>query len=484
MKKNHGDYEPSNIQSNRHNDSNKQKHEHRIREVLPGSIGEELELEAGDVLLEVNGEKIEDIFDYQFLITDTFVVLLVRKANGEEWELEVEKDEDEDIGLVFENSLMDEYHSCRNKCVFCFIDQMPKGMRETLYFKDDDSRLSFLQGNYVTLTNMSDQDIERIIRYHLAPINISVHTTNPELRCRMLSNRFAGGALKKIDRLYEAGIPMNGQIVLCKGINDGEELRRSIEDLLQYAPCMQSVSVVPVGLTKYREGLYPLEQFQKEDAREVLAIIHHYQTLAFEQYQMHFIHASDEWYMLAEEELPEAERYDGYVQYENGVGMVRMFRDDFLEALEQCVPGRQKRKVTVVTAKLIYPTICWAADLLKEKFPNIEIQVIGIINHFFGEQITVAGLLTATDILEQLEDVDLGDRVVLPSVVLKADEDVFLDDIPLEDVQRTLQVPVHIVKSNGMGFIQAVTDDRLEDPAGCGRQPDPVRCRYKERKDE
>lgn len=484
MKKKHGRYELSDIQSNQHNDSGSVRYEHRIREVLSGSIGEELELEAGDVLLEVNGEKIEDIFDYQFLITDAFVVLLVRKANGEEWELEIEKDEDEDIGLVFENSLMDEYHSCRNKCMFCFIDQMPKGMRETLYFKDDDSRLSFLQGNYVTLTNMSDQDIERIIRYHLAPINISVHTTNPELRCRMLSNRFAGEALKKIDRLYEAGIPMNGQIVLCKGINDGEELRRSIENLLQYAPCMQSVSVVPVGLTKYREGLYPLEQFQKEDAREVLAIIHHYQTLAFERYQMHFIHASDEWYILAEEELPEAERYDGYVQYENGVGMVRMFRDDFLEALEQCVPGRQKWKVTVVTAKLIYPTICWAAELLKAKFPNIEIQVIGIVNHFFGEQITVAGLLTATDILEQLEDVDLGDRVVLPSAVLKADEDVFLDDIPLEDVQRTLQVPVHIVESNGMGFIQAITGGRQEESAGYGRQPDSVRYRYKERKDE
>ena len=265
MKKKHGRYELSDIQSNQHNDSGSVRYEHRIREVLSGSIGEELELEAGDVLLEVNGEKIEDIFDYQFLITDAFVVLLVRKANGEEWELEIEKDEDEDIGLVFENSLMDEYHSCRNKCMFCFIDQMPKGMRETLYFKDDDSRLSFLQGNYVTLTNMSDQDIERIIRYHLAPINISVHTTNPELRCRMLSNRFAGEALKKIDRLYEAGIPMNGQIVLCKGINDGEELRRSIENLLQYAPCMQSVSVVPVGLTKYREGLYPLERVSAPD---------------------------------------------------------------------------------------------------------------------------------------------------------------------------------------------------------------------------
>ncbi len=484
MEKEYGKYELSDIQQDHHNNQLSARHEHLIREVLPDSIGQELELEAGDVLLEVNGEKIEDIFDYQFLIADASVVLLIRKPDGEEWELEIEKDEEEDIGLVFENSLMDEYHSCRNKCMFCFIDQMPKGMRETLYFKDDDSRLSFLQGNYVTLTNMSDSDIERIIRYHLAPINISVHTTNPELRCRMLSNRFAGEALKKIERLYEAGIPMNGQIVLCKGVNDGEELRRSIEDLLRYAPCMQSVSVVPVGLTKYREGLYPLEPFCQEDAREILAIIHHYQTIAFERFQMHFIHASDEWYMLAEEELPEAERYDGYVQYENGVGMVRMFRDDFLEALEQCEPGTQKQKVTMVTAKLIYPTICWAAELLMTKYPNIEIQVIGIVNHFFGEQITVAGLLTATDILEQLQGIDLGDRVVLPAAVLKADEAVFLDDISLEDFQKALQVPAYIVKSNGMGFIQAITGDRPEESAGCGIQPDSVRCRYKEREDE
>lgn len=217
---------------------------------------------------------------------------------------------------MFENSLMDEYHSCHNKCMFCFIDQMPKGMRETLYFKDDDSRLSFLQGNYITLTNMSEKDIDRIIRFHLAPINISVHTTNPELRCKMLTNRFAGEALKKIDRLYEAEIPMNGQIVLCKGVNDGDELRRSIRDLLNYAPHMRSVSVVPVGLTKFRDGLYPLEPFEKKDAIEVLDIIHEYQKQAFEKYGIHFIHASDEWYILAGQEVPEADRYDGYIQYE------------------------------------------------------------------------------------------------------------------------------------------------------------------------
>lgn len=474
---NHNPYEPNHIQSN--NNHSPYRRWHRIKEVLPESIGEEMEIEAGDILLAVNGEEIEDIFDYQFLIEDEYVVLLIQKANGEEWELEIDKDYDEDIGLVFENSLMDEYHSCRNKCMFCFIDQMPEGMRETLYFKDDDSRLSFLQGNYVTLTNMSDKDVDRIIRYHLAPINISVHTTNPELRCKMLTNRFAGEALKKIDRFYEAEIPMNGQIVLCKGVNDGEELRRSIEDLLQYAPYMQSVSVVPVGLTKFREGLYPLEPFNREDAIDVLEMIHHYQEIAYEKFGIHFIHASDEWYILAEQELPEAERYDDYIQYENGVGMVRMFRDELSEALKNLSVDTRKGKVTLVTAKLIYPTICWAVQELKAYFPNIEFQVVSIINHYFGEQITVAGLLTATDIIEQLKGLDLGDRVVLPSVVLKADEPVFLDDITLEDVRKTLQVPIHIVKSNGMGFIQAI----IEESEAYEEEPTQVvRYRYKERK--
>lgn len=480
MSENHNQYEPST--SSACNPSACGRHEHRIKEVRAGSIGEELELQPGDMLLAVNGEPVEDIFDYQFMIEENEVILLIRKADGEEWELEIEKEESEDLGLVFENSLMDEYHSCRNKCMFCFIDQMPKGMRETLYFKDDDSRLSFLQGNYITLTNMSDKDINRIIRFHLAPINISVHTTNPELRCRMLTNRFAGEALKKIDRLYEAEIPMNGQIVLCKGVNDGAELERSIRDLLKYAPVMRSVSVVPVGLTKYRDGLYPLEPFTKEDAREVLRLIRSYQKQAYEQYGIHFIHASDEWYILAEEEIPTADMYDGYIQYENGVGMVRMFRDDLEAALAGLSGDDRKGKVTLVTAKLIYPTICWAAEQIQKKYPNMELQVVCIINHFFGEQITVTGLLTATDIIEQLSTLELGDWVVLPSVVLKADEDIFLDDIALEDVQKALQVPIHIVKSNGMGFIQAVTEaEQAHKPGRMVQEAEPVRARYKER---
>ena len=242
------------------------KHEHIIKSVLPGSIAAELEIAAGDRLIAINEREIEDVFDYHFYTNDEELVLLIEKPDGEEWELEIEKEYEEDLGIEFEQGLMDEYRSCRNRCMFCFIDQMPEGMRDTLYFKDDDSRLSFLQGNYVTLTNMSSHDIDRIIRYRLEPINISFHTTNPELRCRMLHNRFAGEALKNVDKLYEGGIQMNGQIVLCKGINDGVELERSIVDLTKYIPCLQSVSVVPVGLTRYRDGLYPLEPFQREDA--------------------------------------------------------------------------------------------------------------------------------------------------------------------------------------------------------------------------
>ena len=285
-------------------------HRHIIKSIEPGSIAEELGIEKGDILLSINDQEVEDVFDYHFYVNDEQLVLTIEKPDGEEWELEIEKDYEEDLGIEFEQGLMDEYRSCRNKCIFCFIDQMPKGMRDTLYFKDDDSRLSFLQGNYVTLTNMSDHDIDRIIRYHLEPINISFHTTNPELRCQMLHNRFAGEALKKVDRLYEAGIEMNGQIVLCRGINDGEELERTIRDLSGYLPCLQSVSVVPVGLTKYRDGLYPLEPFTPEDARKVLEVVHRWQDELYEKWGSHFIHAGDEWYLLAGEEMPPQERYD------------------------------------------------------------------------------------------------------------------------------------------------------------------------------
>lgn len=439
-----------------------EKNGHKIKSIRPGSIAEELELEAGDYLLCVSGVEIEDIFDYHFLIEDTEIELLIRKANGEEWELEIEKDYDEDLGIIFENGLLDEYKSCSNHCIFCFIDQMPKGMRETLYFKDDDSRLSFLQGNYITLTNMKEKDIERIIRYHLAPINISVHTTNPELRCRMLHNRFAGEKLKWIDRLYQAEILMNGQIVLCKGVNDKAELERTISDLSHYLPYMQSVSVVPVGLSKFREGLYPLEPFTKEDAIEVLEIIHRWQDRLYSEYGNHFIHAGDEWYILAGYEMPSAERYDGYLQYENGVGMVRLFQDELEEELKKVAGDKRIRKISIATGVLAYSYLQKAVLEIQKKYPQIEVFLYAIENHFFGEQITVAGLLTGTDLVNQLSGKELGSELLLPDVMLKAEEAVFLDDITLEELENALQVKVNIVKSSGQDFFRSVIGEVLE----------------------
>lgn len=431
-------------------------HTHIIKDVLPGSIAEELEISAGDKLLAINDQEIEDVFDYHFLANEEYLTVFIEKPDGEQWELEIEKEYEEDLGIEFEQGLMDEYRSCRNKCIFCFIDQMPKDMRETLYFKDDDSRLSFLQGNYVTLTNMSDHDIDRIIRYHLEPINVSFQTTNPELRCKMLHNRFAGEALNKVDRLYEGGITMNGQIVLCKGINDGEELERSIRDLMKYAPQLQSVSVVPVGLSKYRDGLYPLQPFTKEDAKEVLHIIHKWQKKAYEEFGIHFIHGGDEWYILAEEELPEEERYDGYLQLENGVGMLRLLMNEFEDGYESLNGDEIDREVSVATGFLAYPYIKRMADRIMEKYPKSKIHVYGIRNDFFGELITVSGLITGQDLIGQLKGKALGEKLLLPCNMLRIEEQDFLDDVTLQDVKDALQVPVDIVKSSGQDFIDAV----------------------------
>ncbi|WP_337425024.1 DUF512 domain-containing protein [Alitiscatomonas sp.] len=430
---------------------------HKITAVAPGSIGEELELEPGDVLLTIDGEEIEDIFDYDYMTDSESFVMTVQKKNGEEWELEIESG-GEDLGLTFENGLMSEYRSCRNKCIFCFIDQMPPGMRETLYFKDDDSRLSFLQGNYITLTNMSDRDIDRIIRFHLSPINISVQTMNPELRCRMLNNRFAGEALKKIDRLYEAGTEMNGQIVLCKGVNDGEELRYTIQRLAAYAPHMQSVSVVPVGLSKFRDGLYPLEPFTKEDACQVIDLIEEWQKKLYEKHKLHFIHASDEWYILAERELPEESRYDGYIQLENGVGMIRLLYEEFMDALREKEDDGKTEELSMATGFLPYPYLKRLLDRMAEVYPGRKIHLYPIRNDFFGEMITVAGLITGQDLVAQLKGKPLGSRLLLPSVMFKSGEEVFLDDMTRTQAEAALQIPINIVKSGGYDLLSAILD--------------------------
>ncbi|MDE5909478.1 MAG: DUF512 domain-containing protein [Lachnospiraceae bacterium] len=444
----------------------KEQKGHVIKEILNGSIAMELEIEPGDRLLSINQKEIEDIFDYQYYVENEYIEILIEKPNKEQWLLEVDKEEDEDLGIVFDSGLMDDYRSCQNKCIFCFIDQMPKGMRKTLYFKDDDSRLSFLQGNYVTLTNMSDHDVDRIIQYHLSPINISFQTMNPDLRCKMLNNRFAGEALKKADRFYEAGITMNGQIVLCKGVNDGNELAYSIRRLMEYIPVLESVSVVPVGLSKFREGLYPLEPFTKEDAENVLDMIHGFQKEIYAAHGIHFVHASDEWYITAKRQLPHRETYDGYLQLENGVGMLRLLMDEFEEGLRiletklhQEKPKEDREasmEISAVTGQISYPYILKMAEKMMDLLPGLIIHVYPIVNHFFGEQITVTGLLTGQDIVSQLKGQKLGGRLLLPQNTLRSGEEVFLDDMTVTEMKNALQVKIDIVKSSGYDFIDAV----------------------------
>ena len=443
---------------------------HKIKRVLPGGIAEEMGVEAGMSILKVNDVVPEDVFDYQYLMEDEYVTVLIREADGTETLLEIEKDPDEDFGVEFESSLMDDYRHCSNRCIFCFIDQMPKGMRDTLYFKDDDSRLSFLQGNYVTLTNMKDKDIDRIIRYNMEPINISIHTTNPNLRCSMLGNRFAGEIFPKVRRLADAGITMNGQIVLCRGINDGPELERSIRDLSSYRPAMRSVSVVPVGLTKFREGLTSLLPFDRESACEVIDIIEKWQnTFANDGISPdfpHFIHASDEWYIMAGRELPEPSRYDGFVQLENGVGMVRLMETEIdlelseLAARDDIGGFIGERTVTAVCGKLVEPYMRIFADKVMRAFPMIHINVKSIRNDFFGETITVTGLITGQDLIAQLREEQimhpLGEEILIPVNMLRSGEKVFLDDLTVYDVEKEIGIPVGVVWSGGDEYVRSM----------------------------
>ncbi|MDD6328442.1 MAG: DUF512 domain-containing protein [Lachnospiraceae bacterium] len=442
---------------------------HKIINIEEESIAEELGISPGDYLLAINNKEIEDIFDYQYLINDEYLEVLIETADGEEWLLEIEKEYDEDLGFEFDESLMDSYRSCYNKCVFCFIDQNPPGMRETIYFKDDDTRLSFLQGNYVTLTNMKESDIRRIIDYKLAPINISVHTTNKKLRCQMLNNRFAGNVIEYMDMLYSADIPMNAQIVLCKGMNDGAELEKTIEDLLAYAPTMESLSIVPVGLSKYRDGLCKLESFTKEDAIRVIHTVSKYQDMAMERFGIHFVHASDEWYMNAGLPLPDAENYDGYLQLENGVGMTRLFIDEATCAVEEYLEANNhvlfegSRTISTISGLLAYDVMMQVADIYNKAAPKVNFQIFPIRNDFFGEKITVTGLLTGRDIVAQLAGKNLGDALIIPSNVLKADENIFLDDMSVDDLQKALQVSVIIVQSSGKELFYRIIEMENKD---------------------
>lgn len=423
----------------------------KITGVVKHSPASRARIKSGDSLLTVNGHEINDVLDYMFYSAEDRTELLLER-DGKTYSRVIYKSEYDDLGLEFSSFLMDEKRSCCNKCIFCFIDQMPPGMRETLYFKDDDARLSFLQGNYVTLTNLTDKDIQRIIDMRLN-INVSVHTTNPELRCKMMNNRFAGEKLKYLKMIADSGLMMNCQIVCCPDINDGKELERTLDDLAALMPNIQSVAVVPVGLTKFREGLFPLKCFDAEGAGRVIDIIESRQAITLEKYDTRMVFPADEFYLLAGRELPPTDFYEDYPQYENGVGLLRSLYDELEQALESSEEDIPKRKVTIATGTAAESFHKMLADKIMKKYPQLDIRVRGIINRFFGETITVAGLVTAGDLISQLKDTDLGDELIIPKVMLKADEPVFLDDLTVSDVERELGVKVISCANDGFEYL-------------------------------
>ena len=427
-----------------------------IKYIEPDSIAEELGLEPGDIIEKINGIEIKDVLDYRFLMNDEEIILTVRTKQGEIAEVEFEKDAYEPLGVEFENSLMDKPLHCTNKCVFCFIDQLPKGMRESLYFKDDDTRLSFFQGNYVTFTNLDDAEIDRIIRLRISPINISVHTMNPELRVKMLKNPKAARLPEIMKKLCDNGIIMNCQIVLCPGYNDGEELNYTISELYKLRECVKSVSVVPIGLTRHREGLCKMEPVTKEKALEIITEVELWQKKAREEIGIGFIYASDEIYLKASLPIPESESYFGFPQIENGVGMIASLKDELTDALKDACVSPNKRTVTIITGVSVYETMCSFAKMVSDKFPQIEIKVEKIINNFFGPEITVSGLLCGCDIIEQLRGKQLGDNLIITKNMLRDGENVLLDDITTEDIERELNTKIIAVGDDGYELLNAI----------------------------
>ncbi|OAA82710.1 DUF512 domain-containing protein [Clostridium ljungdahlii] len=437
----------------------------KIKAIKYESIAEEMGIEKGDYLLSINGEKVKDIIDYKFLISDEYIKVEIEKQSGEVWDLEIEKEYDEELGLEFEEPIIDKPKSCHNKCIFCFIDQMPKGMRDTLYFKDDDSRLAFLQGNFVTLTNMNDEDIDRIIKYRISPINVSVHTTNPDLRIKMINNKFAGNIYTLLKRLTQSGIKVNCQIVLCPGINDGSEFKRTVEDLYRLYPEITNVAVVPVGITKYRHNLFKLSRYDKNSASNQLKIAEELQRKYIEEIGVPFVRLSDEFYLISQTKIPSCNFYENYSQLEDGVGMVRLFRDNISNQLKN-LNKDARGSFTFLTGELAYSEIKHAAEKIMENNPDIIIDVKKIINNFFGHTITVAGLITARDIIEQLKYKTLGKNIVIPECMLRkgyelsnSDKRVFLDDITLDELEKTLSRNILVCDYTGNDLIQIINEN-------------------------
>lgn len=432
-----------------------------IQSVAEGSRAARAGILAGDVLIAINGNEIRDVLDYRFYLADSLISLEFSR-DGERRAVTIRKQEYDDIGLDFETPLMDKKHSCRNKCIFCFIDQLPKGLRESLYFKDDDSRLSFLHGNYITLTNLSDADIDRIIKMHISPVNVSVHTTNPDLRVEMMKNKRAGEVLRYLDRFAEAGIRICAQIVLCRGVNDGAELDRSMRDLCRLYPALSSISVVPAGLTKFREGLYELTAYSPEECREVIAQVEAFGNECLQKYGTRLIFPADELYIKGGLPLPADEFYEDYAQIENGVGMIRSlatefdFELEYLEdRLEECT-NNLPRTVSIATGAAAFEHISKLATLIEQRVPGLRIHVHKIINRFFGESITVAGLLTGKDIAEQLADVELFDELLLPAATLRAEGDLFLCGMTPDELSAKLGVKLTFVGNEGSALLDAI----------------------------
>jgi len=432
-----------------------------ITEVAAGSLSERHGIRVGDFLLDINNSPIRDVLDYRFYLAERSVTLHLLRA-GEPFAVSIRKREYDDIGLAFKTPLMDEKQRCKNGCVFCFIDQNPKGMRESIYFKDDDSRLSFLHGNYITLTNMTEEDVARIVKMRFSPINVSIHTTNPDLRVKMMKNKNAGKVLSYLNSFADAGLSICGQIVLCKGINDGEELERSMRDLSQYYPSLSSVSIVPAGLTRFRDGLYPLVDFSIEEAAAVIDAVERFAEAHKQKTGSRLFFLADEFYLKAGRPLPEEECYEGYPQIENGVGMLRSLREEFSFAAEDAEGAggaEEKREISIATGVAAFSEISSIARRMEEIYPNLKINVYKIINKFFGESITVAGLLTGKDICEQLEDQPLGEVLLISKSALRQGEDVFLCGMTVEEMEKKLSVRVRAVENDGDSLLHAILGD-------------------------
>lgn len=435
----------------------KEKYKNIVAKVEKESIAEEMGIEIGDILISINGKKIIDIIDYLFLISDNYLEVEIQKNNGEIWILEIDKDYDEDLGIEFNNAILDKAKSCKNKCIFCFVDQLPTNMRKSLYFKDDDSRLSFLQGNFLTLTNLSDVDIDRIIEYNISPINVSIHTTNPELRVKMLNNRTAGNILERIKKLTENRILINGQIVLCPGINDELELEKTIKDLYPLYPNLHSVAIVPVGITKFRENLYPLKIFDEEEANKVIMQVNKWQRLLKERIGTSFVYLSDEFYNIAKQPLPSYEDYEGFPQIENGVGLIRKLEHEFNEYLLSLPSNLEIDKtITIITGVSAAKFMRELTKKLTDRVSKLRIQVYPIINNYFGETITVSGLITGKDIINQLENKELGAEILIPKSMLKSDEPVFLDDIKVKDIEEHFLKKIKVCDIDGKALIDNI----------------------------